>query len=147
TYPDKNLVFRNLGYSGDQVHYRPRAHKGFGDSDSHLRDIKANVIFSFFGYNESYENKPDEFKKELSAWIDHVREQKYDSVSTPRIVMFSPIAHENLETSNLPDGSENNVRLAAYTKAMAEVATEKDVAFVDLFAATQKMYDASEDPL
>jgi uncharacterized cupredoxin-like copper-binding protein/sugar lactone lactonase YvrE len=146
-YPDHNLVFRNLAYSGDQVHYRPRAHEGFGDSDTHLSKMKANVIFSFFGYNESFNDKPEEFKEQLRAWINYTRKQKYDSVSVPRIVLFSPIAHENLETPNLPDGSENNRRLAAYTTAMAEVAKEMDVMFIDLFNATRKMYDASERPL
>ena len=52
THPEHNFVIRNLGYSGDQVHYRPRAHEGFGDSDTHLSKMGANVIFSFFGYNE-----------------------------------------------------------------------------------------------
>ncbi|MCE7070824.1 GDSL-type esterase/lipase family protein [Dyadobacter sp. CY327] len=145
--PESKLVIRNLGYSGDQVHYRPRAHKGFGDSDTHLAEVRANVIFSFFGYNESFEDKPEEFRKQLTAWIDHVQTQKYDSVNTPRIVMFSPIAHEDLKTPNLPDGKENNRRLAAYTKVMEEVAAEKETGFVDLFNATQKMYEASEKPL
>lgn len=48
-YPKDSLVFRNLGYSGDQIHYRPRAHKGFGDSHDHLSKMKANVVFAFFG--------------------------------------------------------------------------------------------------
>jgi sugar lactone lactonase YvrE/azurin/lysophospholipase L1-like esterase len=147
SHTEEKLVFRNFGYSGDQVHYRPRAHEGFGDSDSHLDEFNANVIFSFFGYNESYEDKPEIFKEQLNAWIDHVRMQKYDSVNTPRIVMFSPIAHENLETPNLPDGSENNRRLASYTQAMAEVAQETEVGFVDLFNASQEMYEASDEPL
>jgi len=146
-FPDNNLVIRNLGYSGDQVHYRPRAHEGFGDGDQHLKLVNANVIFSFFGYNESFEDNPDEFKKQLEAWIDHTLAQKYDSVNTPRIVMFSPIAHENLKSPNLPDGSENNVRLSSYTHAMKEVAEAKNVGFVDLFAASQKMYESSDSPL
>ena len=144
THPDHNFVIRNLGYSGDQVHYRPRAHQGFGESDTHLAKMKANVIFSFFGYNESFNDKPEEFKDQLRAFINHTRKQKYDSVNVPRVVLFSPIAHENLEDKNLPDGSENNRRLAAYTKAMAEVAEEMDVMFVDLFDATRKMYETSD---
>ncbi|MEX0884160.1 MAG: GDSL-type esterase/lipase family protein, partial [Cyclobacteriaceae bacterium] len=140
-------MFRNLGYSGDQVHYRPRSHEGFGDSDTHLANIKANKIFSFFGYNESFENQPETFKKQLSLWIDHVRTQKYDSVYVPEMVLFSPIAHEDLDSFNLPDGSENNPRLEAYTQAMAEVAEEKDVVFIDLFNATKEMYINNEEPL
>src|SRR5690606_5156670 len=139
SYPNSKLVFRNLGYSGDQVHYRPRAHEGFGDGDFHLSNIKANVIFAFFGYNESFEDEPEEFKEQLTAWIDHLRLQKYESINAPRFVLVSPIAHENLQTPNLPDGSENNRRLEAYTLAMSEVADEKGVTFVDLLNATNEM--------
>jgi lysophospholipase L1-like esterase len=37
--------------------------------------------------------------------------------------------------------------LAAYTLAMAQVAKEKGVPFLDLFSATQKMYDSTTEPL
>src|SRR5690606_19397332 len=99
------------------------------------------------GYNESFEDNPGEFKQQLIAYSDHVRSQKYDSINSPRLVLFSPIAHENLESHNLPDGSENNRRLAAYTQAMAEVAEEKDLAFVDLFSVSQDLYEKSDKPL
>ncbi len=146
-HPGDSLIFRNLGYSGDQIHYRPRAHKGFGDSHAHLTDVKANIVFEFFGYNESYDNQPEEFKKTVTEWIEYSHRQKYDSVNTPRLVLFSPIAHENLHKSYLPDGSENNARLEVYTHAMAEAAEEKGVLFVDLFSATKQMYEAQEAPL
>jgi sugar lactone lactonase YvrE/mono/diheme cytochrome c family protein len=146
-HPGDSLVFRNLGYSGDQINYRPRAHVGFGDSHAHLTEMKANVIFAFFGYNESYDNKPEEFKKMVTEWIDYSQQQKYDSINIPQLVLFSPIAHENLQKAYLPDGSENNKRLAAYTKAMAEAASEKGIKFVDLFSATQKLYEENKEPL
>ena len=66
---------------------------------------------------------------------DHTRRHKYNGTTAPRIVLFSPIAHENLRDPNLPDGSENNQRLAMYTTAMADVANSQGVAFVDLFCA------------
>lgn len=146
-YPNGKLVFRDMGYTGDQVHYRPRAHEGFGDSDTHLTSVGANVIFAFFGYNESFEDKPAEFKKQLIAFIDYTRKQKYDKKTAPRLVLFSPIAHENLNSKNFPDGKENNRRLAAYSVAMSQVAKEKGVPFMDLFNATQKMYDSTTEPL
>lgn len=145
--PDHDLTIRNLGYSGDQVHYRPRSHKGFGDADSHLTRLRANVIFSFFGYNESYDDDPEQFKQQLTAWIDHTIAQKYDDVSTPKIVLFSPIAHENLKSPNFPDGVENNRRLSAYTQVMEETAREKEVLFVDLFSASQQMYEKASEAL
>ena len=56
----------------------------------------------------------------------------------PRLVLFSPIAHEDLHDRNLPDGTENNGRLELYTAAMAEVARAHNVPFVDLFHPTQR---------
>ncbi len=64
-----------------------------------------------------------------------------------RLVLFSPIAHEDLDDSNLPDGSENNARLAQYAKAIGEIAASKDLPFVDLFSATQSLYRSSSVPL
>jgi hypothetical protein len=52
-----------------------------------------------------------------------------------------------LNDRNFPDGSENNARLALYTSAISQVAVEKNVSFVDLFAASQALYQASDAPL
>ena len=73
--PNFQLSIRNLAFSGDQVAHRPRAHKAFGDANSHLTHTKASVIFAFFGYNESFSNKPDDFKNALNKWIDESRRQ------------------------------------------------------------------------
>ena len=62
------------------------------------------------------------FKKDLDAFIKHTLGQKYNGKTAPRLVLFSPIAHEDLHDRNLPDGAENNERLELYTAAMAEVA-------------------------
>ena len=43
--PNFQLSIRNLAFSGDQVAHRPRAHKAFGDANSHLTHTKASVIF------------------------------------------------------------------------------------------------------
>jgi len=146
-YPDKELVFRNLAFTGDQIDHRPRAHENYGDANVHLSRVKANVIGAFFGYNESFEDAPEKFGRKLSAWIDSTRLQKYDGMNIPRIILFSPIAHEDLHDPNLPSGDENNRRLKEYTNAMAEVAKEKGVTFIDLFEGSQKLYQTSERPL
>ena len=62
-------------------------------------------------------------------------------------MLRSPIANENIGDRNIPDGSENNVNLALYTAATRQVAVEKNVSFVDLFAASQALYQASNEPL
>ena len=72
----------------------------------------------FFGYNESFkgENGLESFMNDLSAMIDNYKKLKPNGKSEPRFVLFSPIAHENLNSPNLPDGAANNVRLEQYTK-------------------------------
>ena len=69
------------------------------------------------------------------------------AMSEPRLVLFSPIAHEDLHDRNLPDGSANNKRLEMYTAAMAEVAKANGVLFVDLFHPTQELYAKAKTPL
>lgn len=146
-HPGYELVIRNLGFTGDRVHYRPRAHKGFGDPDTHLTRAKASVIFAFFGYNESFADAPEAFRQHLIEWIEHTEGQRYGRESPPRIVLFSPIAHEDLGTPSLPDGRENNRRLAAYARVIEEVAAERGVTFVDLFHTSQRLYDKLDQPL
>src|SRR5438477_9668135 len=147
-FPKHDLVFRNLGFSGDELTLRLRS-QSFGTPDEWLagsapvpeptglttrigvRDnrfettnTRADVVFAFFGYNESFAGQAglDKFKKDLDAFVKHALAQKYNGKSAPRLVLFSPIAHEDLKDPNLPDGRENNQRLELYTKAMAEVA-------------------------
>ncbi|MFK5924076.1 MAG: ThuA domain-containing protein [Verrucomicrobiota bacterium] len=147
-HPNKNLVFRNLGFAADELNTRPRS-LDFGSPDSHLRHSRADTIFAFFGYNESFNGEEGlaSFKQQLTTFIDHSRNQKYNGVSAPRLVLFSPIAHENLNDPNLPDGKENNRRLALYSRAMAGVAAEKGVLFIDLFSPTKKLYADHSEPL
>jgi len=140
-FPQLQLIFRNLGFSGDEVTLRLRS-AGFGSPDDWLTFHKADVVFAFFGYNESYAGAAglDKFKKDLDDFIQRTLSQKYNGKSAPRLVAFSPIAHENLHDRNLPDGSENNKRLEMYTKAMAEVAKARHVPFVVLFESTREAY-------
>ena len=147
-YQDLDLTFRNLGVSGDELKLRQRE-ENFGSPDQWLTRTKANVIFCFFGYNEALRGEAglQGFRNDLSETIDGMLAQKYDGVTPPQLVFFSPIAHENLKTPNLPDGTTNNEKLSAYTHAMQEVCNVKDVLFVDLFAPTLKLYSAASKPL
>ncbi len=147
-FPQHNLVFRNLGFSADELTVRPRS-MNFGTAHAHLAHSKADVVFAFFGYNESFDGAAGlgAFRDDLTQFITDTRRHSYNGVSPARIVLFSPIAHEDLRDPDLPDGSENNRRLALYTSAMAEVAQDLGVTFVDLFQPTQELYRATEQPL
>jgi glucose/arabinose dehydrogenase len=164
-FPEHDLVVRNLGFSGDEIATRLRS-KNFGTPDEWLSGVaqsiggyednrfagtntRADVIFAFFGYNESYAGEAglDSFRRTLDSWLAHTLAQKYNGRSAPRVVLFSPIGHEDLGNPDLPDGRENNTRLELYTKAMGEVAARHRVTFVDLFTPSLRLYEQSAAPL
>ncbi|MEO2036470.1 MAG: PVC-type heme-binding CxxCH protein, partial [Planctomycetaceae bacterium] len=147
-FPDHQLVIRNLGYPGDELKQRIRA-DNFGSPDQWLTKVKADVIFGFFGYNESFRGIDglESFERDLAETLDGMLKQQYNGSSAPRIVMFSPIAHEDLESRHLPDGSANNRRLRAYSDAMRKVCAQKGVVYVDLFRRSLELYEANEQPL
>ena len=146
--PDYDLTFRNLGFSGDEVKLRQRA-DNFGDADQWLTKCEADVIACFFGYNEALKGESGltQFSDDLAELIDHMRAQKYNGNSAPRLIVFSPIAHEDLNTPNLPDGSKNNRNLAMYTASMQKICEIKRVPFVNLFEISKKLYAAADKPL
>lgn len=164
-FPEHDLTFRNLGFSGDEIGTRLRS-KNFGTPDEWLSgraepiggrtdnrlegvQTSVDVIFAFFGYNESFAGEAGlpAFRKELRDWLSHTLAQQYNGQSAPRVVLFSPIAHQNLDTPDLPDGSANNVRLGLYARAMGEEAAAARVTFVDLFSASMGIYDEAAEPL
>jgi len=147
-FPKHDLVVRNLGFSGDELTFRQRS-AAFGTPDDWMSRVKADVVFAFFGYNESFAGDAglEKFKKDLEAQIKHMLAQKYNGQSAPRLVLVSPIAHENLKDRNLPDGKENNRRIEHYAAEMAEVAKANNIPFVDLFKPTQDLYAKAAAPL
>lgn len=147
-HPEHELAFRNLSFPGDELTTRPRS-QNFGSPDEWLTKTQADVVFCFFGYNEALrgEGALGKFEKDLAGMIDQMRSQKYNGERAPRLVMFSPIAHENLNNPNLPDGSENNQKLELYTTAMQRICASKEVLFVDLFTPSQRLYEQHDEPL
>lgn len=147
-FPEYQLVVRNLGFAGDTLTTRLRS-ANFGTPDEWLTKCKADVVFAFFGYNESFAGKEGlaAFKSELDSFITHTLSQKYNGKSTPRLVLFSPLAHENLNSPNLPDGKANNERLKLYSEAMRDAAARFRITFVDLFTSSQVEYGNKTSPL
>ncbi len=146
--PDKELSFRNMSLTGDRIDRYPRS-AGFTEMNDYLRHVEADVIFAFFGYNESFAGPKglEDFEKKLAAMIETYRGIKSNGESFARIVLFSPIAHEDLGDPNLPNGKANNRRLALYSASMQKVARHEGVAFVDLFNPTKELYEAQSEPM
>jgi putative heme-binding domain-containing protein len=103
-----------------------------------LTNTRADVVFAFYGYNESWAGEAGlpAFRQNVDEFIKHTLSQKYNGRSAPKLVLFSPIAHEFLNDPNLPsqaDVEASNARLKMYSDAMGEVAKANGVKFVDLF--------------
>ncbi|PAW87387.1 MAG: hypothetical protein B9S28_01295 [Opitutia bacterium Tous-C10FEB] len=141
-YPKHELVFRNLAVTGDEIVARARS-KDFGTPDEWLSRTGTDVIFAFFGFNESFAGPAGltKFKADLAAFLSDTRSKNYGTHGVPHIVLFSPIANENLSDRNYAIPADNNRNLALYAAAMAEVARDRaGVTFIDLFAPSQKLY-------
>lgn len=168
-YPDSNLFIRNIADPGNTPGFRPHSSRNlpwafpgaekfyqdelgnksgsigfFPSEDEWLTNLEADIIIAFFGYNESFKGEAgiQNFKDELHAFIQHTKNQKYNRVTPPKLILVSPIAFEDLSTKmDLPNGVKENKNLKLYANAMFEVATQDSIAFIDVFNPSKKWYE------
>ncbi|RLS52506.1 MAG: azurin [Planctomycetota bacterium] len=139
-YPEHKLVFRNLGWSADEVALRPRQN-AFDDHGHKLEDHKPQVIVAAFGFNESFggEKGLAKFEKDLVEFIKKTTSTSYDGKTPPKLILLSPIANEDRTDRKILAGTWNNARIEMYTAAMKKVAGEHQVACIDLFTPTKTL--------
>ena len=144
-FPDLNLVFHDLGWSADEITLRPRS-AGFKDHGHTLEDEKPDVIVAAFGFNESFAGPGglDKYKKDLDKFIAESTTTKFNGKAAPKLVLLSPIAHEDLRNPHITDGKANNANIQLYTAAMAEASAKRGVVFVDLFAPTSELFEGKD---
>jgi glucose/arabinose dehydrogenase len=140
-FPELDLVFHDLGWSADEVALRPRQ-AAFNDHGHTLQDEKPDVLIAAFGFNESFGGPKglDKFTKDIDKFLVDSTTTRYNGKEAPRVVLLSPIAHEDLHDPHITDGKKNNENIALYTKAMAEAAQKHKVVFVDLFTPTKALF-------
>ncbi len=173
-YPDSMLYIRNFCDGGNTPGFRPHAARNdpwafpgaekfqtelaknsgseghFESPDQWLTRHKADVIISFFGYNESFQGKEglDNYKAELDAFIKHTLSQHYNGGSSPQVAIVSPIAFEDLSDKyDLPNGKKENENLLLYTQGMKTVADSNHVLFVDVYTPSKKWFESAKEPL
>ena len=132
-YPNRNVTFRNLGWSGDTVWGEARAvfgtqADGFRALKEHVLALKPTVIMVGYGTNESFAGVAGlpHFLDGLNALIDALDE------TDARIVLLSPLRMDELGPP-LPDPQQQNTNLELYSKAIEQVGGERGCVFVDLF--------------
>jgi putative heme-binding domain-containing protein len=134
-FPNHELVIRNLAWSADEIDLAPRP-ENFADIEQHLAYFRADVILAAYGFNESFAGEAGlpEFRQKLAAFLDGLRAKAFNGTSAARIVLVSPIANENV--AGVAAADRNNPRIRSYVAAMREMARERGVGFVDVFAPT-----------
>jgi glucose/arabinose dehydrogenase/azurin len=144
TFPDRQLVVRNLGWSADEPALQPRP-LSFGDVHTHLTQQKADIIFVCFGMNEAFKGKAGlpGFEKDLNTFLADLSSHQYNGKSAPQLVLVSPVAHEKLG-GYWPDPAAHNASLSIYAEAMKRIAAERKLRYLDLYTPT---LNAKEAPL
>jgi putative heme-binding domain-containing protein len=142
----KNVRFRNMSFSGDTVEKRPR-NEGFTNDEDYLQHVAPSVIFTMFGYNESFAGPDgaDAYQSALVGMVERYRALRNAKGADARFVLFSPIAYENSGDPNLPDGTQLNANLAAYTEATRRAAEATGATFVDLYSPTFQLFATSPE--
>ncbi|MBM79248.1 MAG: hypothetical protein CMJ78_01485 [Planctomycetaceae bacterium] len=135
-YPDRNISFRNLGWSGDTVFAESRGifdppAVGYRRIIEQITELKPTLIFIAYGTNESFAGKAglERFLGQLNKLIDDVAKTKAD------IVLLSPHRHEVMKPP-LPDASKNNPNLKLYTDAIERLAQQRSCQFANLYETT-----------
>ena len=140
----KNVRFRNMSFAGDMVNKRPR-NQGFTNDEEYLQHVAPDVIFIMYGYNESFGGSEGAvaYEAELVKMVERYRELRASKGVQARFVLFSPIAYESTGSPNLPEGTELNANLAAYTQATRTAAQKTNSTFVDLYSPTFQLFASS----
>src|SRR5690348_13142761 len=99
-FPHANIVFRNLGWSGDTVTGEARAmfgtpREGFDRLKKEIDDLKPNVVLVSYGLSESFggEAKLPQFLADLRKMLDMLAAH---GAAGERMVIISPVRHEDL---------------------------------------------------
>lgn len=137
------LVVRNFSRPADEVGLQMRPND-YTKLDDPLAVFGADTYLCFFGYNESFggEKGVAKFKEDYGKFLDATAKTypRDDTQAAPRFVLISPIAVEGADDGYLPDGKAQNANLKLYAAAVEEVAKERGLAFVDLFADTEALF-------
>jgi lysophospholipase L1-like esterase len=131
--PNKNITFRNLGWSGDSVWGEARAvfgtpADGYKALIDHVKAEKPTVIIVGYGTNESFAGEKGlaKFKAQYKKLLDDL------SVTKPRFVLLAPLRIRKMPPP-MPDPAAANANLKIYADAIRAEAEQQKALFVPIF--------------
>src|SRR6266705_3138592 len=130
-YPERNVTFRNLGWSADtplgvsRAGFEPRE-TGFERVKEQLAAIKPTVAVLGYGMASSFDGESGlaRFSADLEKLMDTIQETS-GSTNKVRFILMTPTPHEKLPPP-LPDPAKHNQQLALYANAVRELAKKRD---------------------
>lgn len=146
SWPEKNIIFRNLGWDGDTVYGHSRAggrrravfgdpEEGFNIMVNHVRLLMPSVVFVAYGLNESFDGKQgsERFRKRLLRLLGEITQ------SGAKVVFLSPPPMEDGFGASLTYIEERNMILGQYRSVIADIAKTGNHHFIDLFNLLKKV--------
>jgi putative heme-binding domain-containing protein len=140
-FPDRNVTFRNLGWSADIPEGQSRVgfdHEKppsfwFEQLTNSIAQTKPTVVFLGYGMANSFDGEAavPKFIAEMERLMDAL--QQNATAEKLRFVLLSPVPHEKLPGA-LPDPAKHNAQLAAYTQALKDLAARRNAHFINLFS-------------
>lgn len=133
-WPDRKIVFRNIGWAGDNPEGRARAffdpiEKGFENLKAHLGLAAPTVVVIQYGSMAAFDGREGlaSFELKMDALLDAI-----ESETDARIAIISPTPRE-FKGDILPDPRSLNRDLERYVGALKTLAKERGAFYVDLF--------------
>src|SRR4051812_7069149 len=121
-FPDRNVTFRNLGWSGDTPAGLSRLgfdidapQKGPERIREQLSEFKPTVLMVGYGMANSFDGQAglERFVAEYNKLLDAAEE--ISGKEALRLVLFSPVPHEKMPPP-LPDPAPHNAQLELYSR-------------------------------
>lgn len=137
-YADRDIKFRNLGWSGDTVWCESRAYfgtpeDGFKHLLEHVDLVKPTVIILNYGVNEAFAGEAglQKFIDGYNRLLDELEKR------TKRIILLSPIPIDNLGAH--VDGRPIYEALELYINAIRGLAARRHYSFIDIYEPFTKL--------
>ncbi|GAB3993998.1 hypothetical protein GCM10028807_30700 [Spirosoma daeguense] len=135
-FPNRDVTFRNIGWSGDNVFGEARSYVTTPPSPYELliqqiANAKPTVVFLAYGGVEAQDGEAGlgRFKQGLNRLLD-----KIDSLGA-KTVLVSPIPVLMPISDNV---NQRNAALGTYASAISQIATERKKRYVDMFKPIQE---------
>ena len=149
-FPSKNIKFRNLGWSADTVRGLSRAgfdhlkaRPGWDHLLNALKDSDPDWVVMGYGMAESFQG-PENTDSFTQGYKELIKEIKGISPEKPvHFIFLSPIAHEKIP-GPLPNPQKHNQDLKVYTEIIADIASENNSRFINLFNFTRRYKGARQ---